>query len=266
MGVGAAQDGPSPYSPSIITTGNETPNTTAIGAGNALYGMKIALEDLDESFTFNQTQKLAKQMKHANLRITEAQQELAMNRTHYADRALDLYMQKINLTGTTLAEVPANTTGLLHAQDMIAHHNQVLAGLVLSHPDNTGLARAYNNSLILSYKFEEKNSIRLGRTTGQGNTTPPGQNQVSLQDANRHGNGNGNTVQTGEMTGNNQQGKPQGNTNASSGSTTIIPQPVQTEPAPSVTIAPQDTRGAMGNQGNKNGNGNTDAGGQGKSK
>lgn len=244
-GVVTAQAGPPANTPGLGLgrAENWTPNDNAIGAGNALYGLKIAMEDLDESFTFNQTQRLEKRMTHANLRITEAEQELAMNRTQYAERALDLYMQKINLTGTTLAEFPANTTGLLHAQEMIAHHNQVLGNLMLSHPNNTGLSRAYANCLTLGQKFEEKNAIRLGRTTGQGNITPPGANRVALQDTNRNGNGNSNKVQTGEMRGNNQQGNLQGNTNATDVTTTITPQ---------------------GNQGKQNGNGNMDGGGQGK--
>jgi len=252
-GIVTAQAGPAAYSPGMGMKENRTNGDDTIGAGNALYGLKIAMENLDESFTFNQTQRLEKRMTHANLRITEAEQELAMNRTQYAGRALDQYMQKINLTGTTLAEFPANTTGLLYAQEMIAHHNQVLADLMLSHPDNTGLSRAYANSLTLGQKFEEKNAIRLGRTTGQGNITPPGENQVALQDTNRNGNGNGNQVQTGEMTRNNQRDQSPKNTNA-------------TDVTATTTTTLQDNRGATGNQGKQNGNGNSDGGGQGKSR
>jgi len=250
-GIVTAQAGPPDYTPGFSMAENGTPYDNTIGAGNALYGLKIAMEDLDESFTFNQTQRLEKRMTHANLRITEAQQELAMNMTQYANRALDLYMQKINLTETTLGEIPANTTGLLHAQEMIAHHNQVLGDLMLSHPNNTGLSRAYANSLTLGQKFEEKNAIRFGRTTGQGNITPPGANQVALQDTNRNGNGNGNQVQTGEMTRNNQRDQSPINANATD---------------VTATTTPQDNRGATGNQGKQNGNGNSDGGGQGKSR
>jgi hypothetical protein len=249
-GIVTAQAGPPAYAPGIGMTENRTLNDNNIGAGNALYGLKIAMEDLDESFTFNQTQRLEKRMIHANLRINEAEQELAMNRTQYAERALDLYMQKLNLTETELAGFPANTTGLLHAQEMIGKHEQVLAGLMLSHPNNTGLVRAHMNSLTLGQKFEEKNAIRLGRTAGQGNVTPPGANRVALQEGNRTGNGNGGQIQTGEMTRNNQQDQSPRSTD-----TTIVP----------ATILPQDNRGASGNQGKQNGNGNMDGGGQGKS-
>lgn len=134
-----------------------------ISADSPLYGLKIAMEDLDETFTFNDTDRVEKQIDHAGLRIAEARSELSLNRTNTSERALGLYWQKLNLTERSLAPFAQNTTGLLHAQEMIARHQAVLANLSRQYPDNSGLARAYQNSLVLEQKFEQKTEMRLAR-------------------------------------------------------------------------------------------------------
>jgi hypothetical protein len=143
-----------------------------VGPGNPLYGLKIAFEDLDESFTFNETERLNKQMNNARLRLSEVKRELVLNNTDSAGRVLDLYWQKVNLTQMRLAVMSSsNATGILHAQEMVTKHQMVLEGLMLSHPNNTGLARAYNNSLRLERKFEEKTQVRFERVMEKNNRT-----------------------------------------------------------------------------------------------
>jgi len=112
-----------------------------IGADSPLYGLKVAMEDLDETFTFNSTQRIEKEVDHAQLRIAEVRRELDLDRTDSAERVLELYRQKLNLTERSLMFFGSNETGLLHAQEMITLHQTVLANLLLSHPDNTGLTR-----------------------------------------------------------------------------------------------------------------------------
>lgn len=143
-----------------------------IGPGNPLYGLKVAFEDLDETFTFNETERFNKQLNNAKIRLSEAKRELMLNRTETADEALDLYWQKVNLTEMRLAIFnSSNATGLLHAQEMITRHQMVLEGLMLSHPNNTGLARAYNNSLKLEEKFENKTRMKFERVMEKNNKT-----------------------------------------------------------------------------------------------
>jgi hypothetical protein len=267
-GIATAQVDPLTITPDNSVPAGLSVQGDSIGADNALYGLKIAMEDLDESFTFNQTERLEKRMNHANLRLTEVQRQLETNRTQYAGRALDLYQQKLNLTKNSLADIPSNATGLLHAQEMTAKHEQVLANLMLSHPNNTGLVRAHDNSLMLGQKFEEKNAIRLGRTSRQGNVTPQGTYREEVQEQNRAGNGDGVHNQTEEQVRNEQREKAQVNKNTSPDPTTITTQPAKTSPAPTVTGQARNNAGGSDDHGenNGNGNGNADAGGQGKSK
>ena len=136
-----------------------------------LHGLKLAMEDLDETFTFNDTLRVEKRLDHAQLRIAEVRQELDLNRTPAAERALEQYRQKLNLTERSLTPFGSNATGLLHAQEMVNRHQTVLASLLLRHPDNSGLARAYNNSLLLEQKFGEKTEMRFTRVTEKNNKT-----------------------------------------------------------------------------------------------
>lgn len=163
-GAVAAQDASS----AVTQNRGEIPEDIApysgpIGADSPLHGLKVAMEDLDETFTFNDTQRIEKRVDHARIRISEVRRELALNRTETADRALDLYWQKLNRTEMSLTQFAPNTTGLLRAQEMIARHQMVLANLSSLYPNNSGLSRAYSNSLVLEQKFEQKTEMRLTR-------------------------------------------------------------------------------------------------------
>jgi len=152
-------------------SGDIRPFEGLIGADNPLHGLKLAMEDLDETFTFNNTQRVEKQVDHAQLRIAEFRRELELNRTGSADRVLDLYWQKLNRTEGSLEAFGPDEPGLLHAQEMIALHQTVLASLLQSHPDNQGLSRAYNNSLSLGERFSQKTAMKFTRVQGKDNKT-----------------------------------------------------------------------------------------------
>jgi hypothetical protein len=172
VGTVAALDN---YSTDAQGTGNISddiaPYNGPIGADSPLHGLKLAMEDLDETFTFNDTQRVEKRLDHAQLRIAEVRRELDLNRTSTAERVLELYRQKLNLTAGSLTPFGSNATGLLHAQEMITRHQAVLANLLLLYPNNTGLARAYNNSLLLEQKFGEKTEMRFARFIEKNNKT-----------------------------------------------------------------------------------------------
>ncbi len=139
------------------------PYEGSIGPGNALYGLKIAFENIDESFTFNASEKLGKQVAHARKRIAEAKAELRKNNSEAADRALLQYREKSESTEGALSGFSGSDSGLLRSQEMIAKHQYVLERLLESHPNNTGLQRAYNNSQKLEEKFENKTERKLER-------------------------------------------------------------------------------------------------------
>lgn len=166
-GVAAAQEDTS----GTILTDDIQPYDGPIGADSPLYGLKLALEDMDESFTANETERVDKQVNHARLRLSEVRRSLELNQSDSAEQALNNYWMKMNLTNATISRWGSNGTGLLHAQTQIVKHQFVLEHLLETHPNNTGLQRAYNNSLRLEEKFGEKTMIRFNRTMQKNNQT-----------------------------------------------------------------------------------------------
>ena len=179
------------------------PYNGPVGADSSLYGLKIAFENLDEAFTFNQSERLEKEIDHSDLRLAELESALAANRTAAADQALDQYWQKLNQTERTLGlfngtgfmpvyngtynwtgpmsgfngtgSMPMfNGTGpvdpsLMYAQERILSHQALLQNLTFSHPGIPGLARAYNDSRNLEQMFEQKTQIRFDRVVDTDN-------------------------------------------------------------------------------------------------
>jgi hypothetical protein len=148
------------------------PYNGPIGAGSPLYGLKIAFEDLDLSFTANETDYINKQLNKSRLRLSEVRAALQQNNTDAAGNALALYLKATNDTRHRLElQAGTNATGLLHAQEMIVKHQLVLEHLIDLHPNNTGLQHAYNNSLALEQKFQEKTQVRLERLAEKNKAT-----------------------------------------------------------------------------------------------
>jgi len=167
-GIAAAQED---TTSGTLLTDTIQPYNGPIGPDSPLYGLKLTFEDMDESFTADQTRKIDLQVEHAEIRIAEAKEELAGGRDDMAQEALDRYWQKMNLTNASITNWTGNATGLLHAQEMIAKHQFVLEQLLQSHPGNPGLMEAYNNSQTLEEKFADRTAFWFNRTTGESNRT-----------------------------------------------------------------------------------------------
>jgi len=227
------------------------PYNGPIGAESPLYGLKLAMEDLDETFTFNDTQRVEKRLDHGRLRIAEVRRELQLNRPDTAARALELYGQKLNLTEGSLTPFASNPTGLLHAQEMITRHQEVLASLVALYPNNTGLARAYNNSLLLEQKFGEKTEMRFARFIEKNNKTVLKAVRLEIRKQNRVNDNNPATVKTMEQEREQDRERIKEQKDMITVNTTISPQPGRRDVTPSGTISPQDDRGSSQDQGKK---------------
>lgn len=138
------------------TIGDDVADEGLIGPGNALYGLKIAFENIGETFTFNASEKLGKQVANARHRIAEARAALKRNDTEAANRALAEYKAKLDDVNVSISKLSDKDTGFINAQEMILKHQLILKNLSMLHPNNTGLQRAYNNSKDLQNKFESR--------------------------------------------------------------------------------------------------------------
>jgi hypothetical protein len=256
IGTVAAQDDIS----GTVLTDDIQPYNGPIGADSPLYGLKLALEDMDESFTPNETERVDKQMNHARLRLSEVRHSLDMNQSDSAEEALNNYWLKMNLTNATLTRWNSNATGLLHAQEQIVKHQFVLEHLLGTHPNNTGLQRAYNNSLRLEEKFGEKTLVRFNRTVEKNNQTIMKAIRLETKKMDHNGWPEVNTTSTTAQTDDKQKGWEKeksnngGNGNAVTTATTQVPPTTQ-----------QQGQG-QGHMQDNNGKGNSDNLGKGNSK
>jgi len=170
-GIAAAQENTGVNASETLLAGDIEPYNGPIGADSPLYGLKIALENMDESFTANETERINKEMDHARLRLSELLRALEQNKSETVQEVIDNYLAKVNLTNVTISRWSSNGTGLLHAQEMIVRHQTVLEHLLETHPDNRGLQRAYGNSLALENRFMERTAVRFQFAPGTDNKT-----------------------------------------------------------------------------------------------
>lgn len=134
-----------------------------IGPDNVLYRLKLTFEDLDVVFTFNDSEKVGKQVSQARHRIAEIKSALNKQNLKAVDIAIEQYGDETKMAEDSISKIKNKDTGLLHAQEEIAKHSYVLERLLESHPNNTGLLRAYNNSERLLDNFTSKTSFKLER-------------------------------------------------------------------------------------------------------
>jgi hypothetical protein len=181
----------------VVAQGNSpepvhAPDGSPLGPESPLFGLRVAMENLDETFTVNDTLRMEKQVDHAQTRLEEVQQELIRNQTGYAEQALDSYQEKLNQTEAALPRLPPDGTELLHFQKIVTQHQTVLADLLARYPGSNGLARAYNNNQVLEQKIEEKTRVKFEGVTGKDNTIS---NKAVKNDTKKPENASGNITQ-----------------------------------------------------------------------
>lgn len=180
-------------------------DNASVNPGNPMYGLKIALENIDESFTYNESDRLQKEINHTNLRLEDLELALASNDTEQINRTLNLYQMKFNQTENSFEyqarngtvnyfgqnNTPKNpeSTGLMNAWEMLYRHQITLQNLAQNHPENSGLAQAYNNSIESRYRFEEK--IRERTVAVSGNDKGNKNSAINTTNETSQGKGNG---------------------------------------------------------------------------
>ncbi len=151
------------------TTVNETAGEAddeyngIFGPGHLLYRLQIAFDNMGEVFTYNASERLGKQVSNARHRINEYRAALKRNDNAAAEIALGEYEVKMNQVADSVSKLSDNDTGLINAQKEIAKHQVILEMLLVSHPNSTGLQRAYNNSI----RHEEKFKLNIQRKSEQ---------------------------------------------------------------------------------------------------
>jgi hypothetical protein len=256
-GIAAAQQDASGTNTSgTVLVDDIAPYNGPIAADSPLYGLKLALENVDESFTANETERVDKEMDHAQIRLSEVRRSLDLNQSDSAQEALNNYWLKMDLANATISRWSSNATGLLHAQEQIVKHQLVLENLLASNPNNTGLQRAYNNSLALEDKFAEKTATQFQRISDNNNQTILKVIRLEQKEYyDRKGGWDANTTVTTAQTDDRQKGSDKGKNVGNGNPVTNVTTQVQSGPQQQGQGHQQDNNG-NGNSGNK-GNGNS---------
>ena len=114
-----------------------------------LYGLKIALENIDEAVSRSADAKLDKQVAHAEERIAEAKAMIEKGKPEAAEKAMKGYTEKTAAIGETATKPNVTEKGLQHAHLMLSKHETVLQGLIgdpnMSEQYKPALQRALNN-------------------------------------------------------------------------------------------------------------------------
>lgn len=160
--IGAAQENP------IDVVDDVKPYEGSIGPASPLYGLKIAFENLVERFTFNETEKIERQIEHAERRLSEARSALKNNETEAAEEALGRYREKIQVADDRISRINKTEPELLDAQARLVQHELVLEQLLESNPDNRGLETALDESRKFEDAIGSKTGIRLEREVSGG--------------------------------------------------------------------------------------------------
>jgi len=127
-----------------------------IFASGVLYRLQIAFDNIGETFIFNESEKLGRQVSNARHRINEARAALKRNDIEAADIALAEYGSQMNKIKNSMSKLSEKDTGFMNARNMTLKHQLILNNLSMSYPNNTGLQKAHNNSKNLQTKFASK--------------------------------------------------------------------------------------------------------------
>lgn len=100
---------------------------------NGLYGLKIAIEDLQTALTFNDTAKAQLEIQHAQIRLAEIQAELQKGNTVAAQKAQVRHDKEIE-DAETVADKQGNDNHgqqvKTYVHELIADHDQKIGQLV----------------------------------------------------------------------------------------------------------------------------------------
>ncbi|MDD3421837.1 MAG: DUF5667 domain-containing protein [Methanocellales archaeon] len=140
-----------------------------------LYGLKIALENANEAFSFGKEARLEKQLAHAESRLAEAQAMADQNRTRAMERAIERYEVKLGQINETVFKGNVNKQYTERAMNMTQKHQRVLSDLLERIDNGTmpeqarkGIERALNNSIQHQEQGDQNRTSQINETVGNG--------------------------------------------------------------------------------------------------
>jgi hypothetical protein len=140
-----------------------------LGPDSIFYGMKLAMENLDEAFTADETERMEKMMVHAELRISETKTMLKYREVTSADRAMEAYQEKLNQASGELDRPGVNEEDLVPVQKTMFRYHAIIQDLQSAYPDSATLAEILDDSTAVQDQFTERTKVKIQRKEAGGN-------------------------------------------------------------------------------------------------
>ncbi len=158
---------------SLADSGKQKHYNGMIGADSPLYPVKVSLQKLDVFLTFDNTEKLKKQINLANERLAEAEDAADTNNLGAFDAATGEYENTLNDINGTLQNPGVDEEVAIELVPILLHHREVFYGIM----NNTTVPLAIQNRtmLINNQTMRIKNGMPFYYYNGSAYFIPPGQ-------------------------------------------------------------------------------------------
>jgi hypothetical protein len=158
---------------SLADSGDVKPYQGWIGADSPLYKVKVGWQKLDVALTFDNTEKMKKQMSYAEERLSEAQAMAIENNTEALETALDEYVNELDELNETTQAPDINETEYANLSPLLYHHQQCFYGLMNNTSANWTIQGRY---MICNQTITKmKNGMPFYYYNGTAYFIPPGQ-------------------------------------------------------------------------------------------
>ena len=132
-----------------------------MGPDSIFYGLKLAMENLDEAFTPDETARMEKMMVHAQIRISETKTMLKYQEFTSANRAMEAYQEKLNQASGELNRPTVDETDLVPVQKTMFKYHAIIQDLHSAYPDSSTLAEILKGSTAVQDQFTERTQVKI---------------------------------------------------------------------------------------------------------
>jgi hypothetical protein len=158
---------------SLADSGSQKHYNGLVGADSPLYTIKVYIQNMDVYLTFNNTDKLRKQMALADERLAEAQDAADDNDSAAYDAATGELVNTLNDMNETLQADDVDPEVASDLVPLLFHHQEVFYGIA---DNNTTPLVIQNRTVLINGEFMKiKNGMPFYYYNGTAYFMPPGQ-------------------------------------------------------------------------------------------
>jgi hypothetical protein len=140
-----------------------------LGPDSIFYGLKLSMENLDEAFTADETERMEKLMVHAEIRISETRTMLKYREFTSADRSMEAYREKLNQASGELDHPGITEEDLVPVQKTMFRYHAILEDLQSAYPESATLSALLEDSTTVQDRFTDRTKVKIQWKEAGGN-------------------------------------------------------------------------------------------------